>query len=88
MAISGSGWEIVPINRAVAATGGANGMDARVTDAQSVRDCRLTDRKRPTIRVRSNVGLYRSAGDDRPTANDGWQGLSKNARRKLARYGK
>lgn len=55
MAISGNGYDIVPINLAVAATGGSNGMDARCTNADSVKDCRMSPTDKARHRAKTTV---------------------------------
>ena len=65
---------------------GANAGDLNTTRATSVKDCRLRASARPTIRcktdARPNAGFVVES-QDRPRTE--W---SKNARRKLERYGR
>lgn len=65
---------------------GFGGGDLRYTGMTSVKDCRLSASKRSTIRTktdaRPNAGFV-TESQDRPRTH-----YSKNARRKLERYGR
>jgi len=51
------------IREACAANPGGGGMDARFTNPQTIRDCRLTADARPVIRVKGPVRLSGAPGN-------------------------
>lgn len=60
--------------------------DMNSTGQKSVKDCRLSASSKPTIRSKTNVrpcGGFVNESQDRPRKH-----YSKNARRKMERYGK
>lgn len=72
-----------PIRVACAPLSGFGGGDARYTALKSVKDCRLTDKKAPTIRSKTPVGLTSGYVNE---SQKPLRKLSKNARRKARRY--